>query len=189
MTLRWYIGCPKAGKTTLAKAHAAELAKLGRKRVVVVDAEGDRSFESLPPANECEELGNVLVTHPAAVFDVLNASEDELRELPRWIERTKNLVVLVDGAHAVLSSRAASADDWVRIQRVHRHAKLDVLCTTHHLGGDVPQLVQALAPDLFVFRTTSPAALAVFEREYGIPPGAILRLECGSFLRVRTGFV
>ena len=40
MTLRWYIGCPKAGKTTLAKAHAAELAKLGRKRVVVVDAEG-----------------------------------------------------------------------------------------------------------------------------------------------------
>jgi hypothetical protein len=189
VSVGWYIGCPGAGKTTLAKAHASTLAQRGRKRVVLVDAEGDERFSSLPPAADVSELVNVLTTHAAARFDVLNAADQELRALPQWIERCGSLVVLVDGAHAVLDSRSAAGDAWVRLQRVHRHANLDLLWTTHHLGGDVPQVVQACAPELYVFRTTSPAALATLEREYGLNPSEIRGLERGKFLRVRSGFV
>jgi hypothetical protein len=189
MSVGWYIGCPGAGKTTLAKAHAAALAQRGRKRLLLVDAEGDERFSSLPPAAELDELANVLVTHAAARFDVVHASDEALRDLPRWIENRGRFVVLVDGAHELLSARSASGDAWVRLQRVHRHAELDLLWTTHHLGGDVPQVVQACAPDLYVFRTTAPAALATLEREYGLNPSEVRSLERGNFLRVRSGFV
>jgi hypothetical protein len=188
MGVVWCIGCPGAGKTTLARSIAAQRARSTGRKLLVVDAEGDANFRALPMGSTVSELPKLLVEHNAVSFDAMNAGKQELRRLPTFIERAGKLVVLVDGAHAVLDAHSSAGDVWVRLQRVHRHAELELIWTTHHLGGDVPQVVQACAPELYVFRTTSPAALKTLEREFGLEASRVRGLERGKYIKVEMGF-
>jgi hypothetical protein len=185
----WCIGCPGAGKTTLARHLAFTAAVAQRRRILAIDCEGDASLRALPRAANVDELRELYARGNRAVtFDAMNATDEELAELARAVERAGSLVLLIDGAHVLLDAHSHAGDAWVRVQRVHRHARLDLVWTTHHLGGDVPQVVQACAPTLHVFRTTSPAALKVLEREYGLDPNLVRSLDVGNFVRVESGF-
>lgn len=186
--IAWLIGCPGAGKTTKARALALEWSTSTGKPLLAIDCEGDASMRALPRAATVGELAQLLARSRAVCFDAMSCHEAELGKLARFVERCGSLVLLIDGAHVVLDAHSSSGDAWVRLQRVHRHANLDLIWTTHHLGGDVPQVVQACAPDLYVFRTTSPAALKVLEREYALDPRTIRELPRGNFVRVETGF-
>jgi hypothetical protein len=188
MGIVWCIGCPGAGKTTLAKSIAAQRARQLNRKLVVVDAEGDAGFRSLPMASNVGELPKLLAAHNAVSFDAMSCGKQELRRLPTFLERAGKLVVLIDGAHAVLDAHSSAGDAWVRLQRVHRHAELELVWTTHHLGGDVPQVVQACAPELYVFRTTSPSALKTLEKEFGLEMSRVRTLERGVYIKVEMGF-
>jgi hypothetical protein len=187
--IAWYIGCPGAGKTTLALAHAAQRAVDRDVPLLVIDAEGDprttaKMRRCATPADWARELAEGWRLCSWSVSSLASTPDD-------WaaaIERRGSCVVLVDGAHALLTAHARAGDAWVRLQRVHRHRKLDLLLTTHHLGGDVPQVVQATAPELCVFRTTAPAALDVLERAWGLDRARIAALPRGRYVRVTTGF-
>jgi predicted transposase YbfD/YdcC len=184
----WCIGCPAAGKSTLARSIAARWARERGKKLLAIDCEGDSNFATLPRTAKVEELPALLVRNNAVAFDAMTCEKAELRKLARFVERAGNLVLLIDGAHALLDAHSSAGDAWVRVQRVHRHANLDLIWTTHHLGGDVPQVVQACAPEIFVFRTTSPSALKVLEREYGLDPSRVRELPQGKFAKVQLGF-
>ncbi len=188
MAVVWCIGCPGAGKTTLARSLAAEKARTTGRKLICIDAEGDANFRALPMARNVGELPKLLVAHNAVSFDAMSATKAELRRVPTFLERAGQLVVLIDGAHAVLDAHSSAGDAWVRLQRVHRHAELDLFWTTHHLGGDVPQVVQACAPEIYVFRTTSPAALKTLEREFGLDPAKVRALDRGRYIKVEMGF-
>ena len=188
MGVVWCIGCPGAGKSTLARAKAKAKCDELRRPLLVVNCEGDREFDALPSCSTVAELPALIVRNRAVCFDALKASKPELRKLAGFLERAGPRVVLIDGAHALLDAHSAAGDAWVRLQRVHRHAELELIWTTHHLGGDVPQVVQACAPELYVFRTTSPAALKALEAQFGLDPQKIRTLERGNFVKVELGF-
>lgn len=182
------IGCTGAGKSTKARALVAQLARETGRRVVVVDCEGDRAFASLPRASDVDALAAQLKRARVVAFDAERAGPRELDRLARFIRELGNLIVLVDGAWAALDCRTPAKDPWVALCRKHRHANLALVLTTHHLGSDVSQSLQSFGPDLFVFCTTSPAALDTLERQYGLDRKQIRALRQGSFVHVRQGF-
>lgn len=182
------IGCTGAGKSTKARAVVYDLVARTRKRLVVVDCEGDEAFASLPRARDVDELAAELKRNRAVAFAAIDASSAELERLARFLELAGNLVVLVDGAWSLVSSHAAADDPWLALCRKHRHRRLDLVLTTHHLGSDVSQSLQSFAPDLYVFCVTSPAALRSLERDYDLDPAKIRALPQGSFIHVRQGF-
>jgi hypothetical protein len=186
--IEWDIGCPGAGKTTHALAQAIQRAVVRGVPLIVVDGEGDPRVSIGRRCTRLDELDAELRGGARVATWGGDPSDPQTQQLAGAIERRGSVVLLVDGAHTLLSARSHTADAWVRLQRLHRHAQLDLYWTTHHLGGDVPQVVQACAPVLYVFRTTSPAALAVLQREYGLSSTVVAVLPRGHYLKVETGF-
>lgn len=189
MTSAWAFGVPGSGKTTLALARAAELAVLQNRPLLVIDAEGDpRTAIGRRASNPEQWLCDVRVGWRLHTWRALDAL-DQADAWAQAIERRGRVVVLLDGAHALLTAHAHAADPWVRLFRVQRHRELDLWLTSHHLGGDVPQVVQACAPTLYVFRVTSPAALHTLAREYRLDPARVAALPPGAYFRIASGFL
>lgn len=184
--VRWYVGVPRAGKTTLAAQHAAELSRLTGWPVLVIDSAGAAQLGGVPRArNLADAIEHVWQRRTHAAFTPDDAAEVDAAA--RAVLAAGRVVLLVDEAAFWINSRNANGP-LLRIMRAHRHAKVWALLTTQHLSADVPQSALSCAPELYVFRCTSPAVLDRLEREYGLERNRVANLGIGRYLRVETGF-
>jgi hypothetical protein len=94
---------------------------------------------------------------------------------------------MVDEAHTYLTSRKGKDGPLLNLMRAHRHAEANVLLTTQHLTGDIPQEALSCAPRLFVFRCTSPAVLERLKQE-GLDVERIAALPQGHWIEHYEGF-
>ncbi len=70
----------------------------------------------------------------------------------------------------------------LRLLRTYRHARATIVATTQHVGRDVGQPIQALAPIFRVFRLAAPSALEWAERELALRPEQVRALGTGEYL-------
>jgi hypothetical protein len=184
---RWYVGIPGAGKTTLARRHACELAAAERKPIVFVDSAGVANFEDVQHARSLKDLVRLVWIDGQHAAWIPSSSED-VEQLVGQVAARGSVVLLVDEAAFWLSSSRGRGGGLLRLMRAHRHARVHLLLTTQHLSGDVPQEALSCAPDLYVFRCTSPAVLDRLEREYGVNRREVSCLTRGEFLHLSTSF-
>ena len=181
----WYVGCPHSGKTTAASVHARWFREKFGVPVVVVDSEETEDFRGLDHCapRELPELvwkaKQSVAVKPGSVADV-----DAVAEAVR---AGKDVVLLVDEASLWLSNRRCS-EALLRVLRTTQHCRVRVLLTTQHFSGDIPQAALACAPDLYLFRTTSPRALDVLSRHFSIDAEQARTLEKHHYLAQRTSF-
>lgn len=72
--------------------------------------------------------------------------------------------------------------------RATQHVQTRLYLTTQHFTADIPQAALSCAPDLFVFRCTSPRVLEVLERNFGMDTEHVRRLPQFHYLQHRTSF-
>lgn len=185
--VRYYIGQPGSGKTTLAAAHAADLCGQTGWPVLVIDSAGVAQLDHVPRARSAPDaLDQVWNRRAHAAWTPSDVSEVE--NVCASILQRGRLIVLVDEAAYWISSRRSGAPSLLRLMRAHRHAQVFLLLTTQHFSADVPQEAVSCAPDLYVFACTSPAVLDRLERDYGLDRRTVASLPRGHFVHVETGF-
>lgn len=183
----WYVGIPKSGKTTLARAHAIEAARENRFPILVIDSEGVAQLEGFAHARSVEHAR-------AAVFERRLScayhpnDREEVWELLRSCRKPGRVNVLIDEAHLWLSAGSSSRDPMLQLMRSHRHARVRLFLTTQHLSGDVPQAAISCAPEVFVFRCTGQPTLDRMETQWGIRPEVARNLRQFHYLRHYEGF-
>jgi hypothetical protein len=184
---RWYVGIPGAGKTTLARRHACELSAAEKKPILFLDSAGVANFEDVQHARTLKDLAHLVWTRGEHAAWIPTSSE-EVEALVHLVAARGSIVLLVDEAAFWLSSSRGRGGGLLRLMRAHRHARVHLLLTTQHLSGDVPQEALSCAPDLYVFRCTSPVVLDRLEREYGVERRKVSCLTRGEFLHLSTSF-
>jgi hypothetical protein len=184
---RWYVGIPGAGKTTLARQHAAELSRAECKPILFLDSAGVSNFEDVPHARSVSELCQG-IWHRGEHTAYMPRTAEEVEEIVECVSEGGETVFLIDEAAFWLSSSRGRGGGLLRLMRAHRHACVHLLLTTQHLSGDVPQEALSCAPDLYVFRCTSPVVLDRLEREYGVDRRQVSCQTRGAFLHLTTSF-
>lgn len=180
--VRWYVGAPQTGKTTLALRHASQLVTERDVPLLVLDWGGVSNF-----------LDEYHVHTPAAAVEELYgakehtfytpASREDADELLAAVYEAGDSIVLIDEAHYQLG-RHATSKPLLRLMRAHAHRRVHVLLTTQHLTGDIPQEAFACSPLVHVFRTSARTALERLEDDYGLDPNQLRALETGAYIRV-----
>lgn len=117
----------------------------------------------------------------------LPSSFEEVDQLARACLDPGEVNVLVDEAHTWLTARRGVDGPLLKLMRAHRHAKVNILLTTQHLTGDIPQEALSCAPRLFVFRCSAPAVLERLKRE-GIDPERVQALPQFEYVEHYSGF-
>jgi hypothetical protein len=183
--VRWYVGIPGSGKTYLALAHLRELIESNGWPALVIDTAGVSNFASIPHARNVREAlswvwgaGNHAAIVPSDAMQV--------EQLVGACQGAGRVNLLVDEAAYWLSARS-SGTGLLRLMRAHRHARANVLLTTQHLTGDVPQEALSCAPRLYVFRCTAPAVLKRLTEE-GIDADRVSKLPAREYVEHFAGF-
>jgi len=179
------VGCPHSGKTTLASVHARLYSKQFRLRIVVLDTEETDDFSGLVHCRPRDLPRVVWTDGQAAAVKPRDLADVEL--VARAVRGGKNAVLLVDEASLWLSNRRCS-EELLRVLRTTQHCRSRVLLTTQHFSGDIPQAALACAPDLFLFRTTSPRAIETLSKHFDVNAGQVRNLPRYDYLHQRTTF-
>lgn len=185
--VRWYVGVPASGKTTLAAAQAAELVAATGWPVLAIDSAGVAQLGQVPHVTSVEAVLDHAWTRRQHVA-FIPRDEDQVTEIVQAVLARGRVILLVDEAAFWIDARKGSGSPLLRLMRAHRHARVFLLLTTQHFSGDVSQQALSCAPTLYVFRCTSPAVLDRLEREYGLDRRAIANLGQGQFIKVESGF-
>lgn len=185
--VRWFVGCPQSGKSTLARELASRLHRERRVPVIVLDAQSVHNFAELP---ECklEDVAATVWKHPRASVRVVPRDVDEVDRICRAVSAGGDVVLLVDEAHNWLSAQSGCSGELVRLMRTVQHARADLFLTTQHLTGDVHQGALSCTSELYVFRNTSPRVLQVLERDFGMDRAKIQALPQFKCFRKLLGF-
>lgn len=183
----WMVGCPQSGKTSLAK-HSARVAHLNRGwPVLIVDSAEVHNLADVP-LHSTEDAIEALWREPRGHARVVPRDIEEMDRLMRAVRAGKRVVVVVDEAHFWLSAQSGVSGELVKLMRATQHAQVDLILTTQHLTGDVPQSALSCTTDLYVFRCTAPRVLQTLDREYGLEREQVRNLPQFHFLHVSTGF-
>ena len=181
--VRWFVGVPNTGKTTLALHHAALLEREGYP-VLALDAEGAPLGKLARVSTLDAALERVWGDGRSCVYTP--ATQEHATAAARACHAGGRATLLVDGAHAWLTAHRQT-EPFVRLMRSYRHADVNVLATTHHLSGDVPQVVLSCAPELYVFRCVSRPVLKLLSDEYGLSADHVRGLGQGEFIYRHPG--
>ena len=99
------------------------------------------------------------------------------------------VVLFVDEFANYISARTAQDDaPLVRMMRSWRHVPANLLLTSQHLTGDVPQAVFSCAPRIFLFRSTALPVLKRLEEHFSLDRGKVRTLEQFEYLELYEGF-
>lgn len=180
----WIVGCPQSGKTTLARWEASRLSRERGWPVLVIDAASVHNLADVPSATVDEAI-SALWKEPRGSARIAPRSLEEVDRACRAVRAGKRVVLLVDEAHYFLSAQSGVSSELLRLMRATQHAQAEVLLTTHHLTGDVPQSALSCTSRLLVFRCTSPRVLRVLETEFGFPRQEVRELPQYHY-RVRS---
>ena len=183
----WIVGCPQSGKTTLAVSLAARLSRERRVPVLVVDSAEVHNLASVPRASIKEAI-RACWESPRGNARLVPRDLREMNRICSVVRAGGNIVLLVDEANFWLSAQSGVSGDLTRLMRATQHAQVDVILTTQHLTGDVPQVALSCTSALYVFRCTAPRVLQTLEREFGMDRAAIASLPQFSYIPQRIGF-
>ena len=111
----------------------------------------------------------------------------EVERVAEYAHELRRVVLLVDESSYYLHGGTRNSSALLRLIRAHRHAEAFLLFTTQHFSGDVPQAAFGGAPPVYVFQTTSPAALKRLRDDWGAPVELIRTLPVGRCVRLSTG--
>jgi hypothetical protein len=186
---RWFLGCPLAGKTLLASIQFEQ--KIAERRVpgIIIDSEGADNFARVRHARSVRELLDSCFNRGETLAYVPEDEDgSEVAEIANACRFPGGVVLFVDEAAHWLSPGCGARKPMMRLLRTCRHRGTDVYLTTQHLSGDVPAAALSLAPELFVFNTTSWPALERLEHQYRLDPAAIQALPALHYVHVVSGF-
>lgn len=186
-SVAWYVGCPGAGKTTLAREHLAELVAANGWPAFVVDSQGVAQLDDVPHAATLDEALRVAFGAGEHVAYIPRGPLD-FECIVRAALSAGRVNLLVDEAAFWITSHAGRTSPLMRLMRAHRHAPACLLLTTQHFSGDVSQQALSCAPRLYVFRCTSRAVLERLESDYGLDPAEVRALPRGKFFTLDSGF-
>lgn len=130
-----------------------------------------------------ELLRWMLETRTPRVAKVCPADRGELDAVAEVVRRRfkatgQGITLLIDE----IAAWGPPSPTVLRLLRTYRHARATVVATTQHIGRDVGQPIQALAPTFRVFRLAAPTALEWAERELGLDPERVRALGVGEYL-------
>ncbi len=182
----WYAGAPNTGKTTLALKHAHEIVIATRRPVMVLDSISAKNFREEYHEENVEELVE------GAWLDGVHTwytpkSREEVEQICDACYHAGNIVLIIDETANWLTAKSGIDTGLLRLMRSHRHCLVNVLLTTQHLSGDIPQAAFACDPDIYLFLTTAPAALKVIERDFGQDGEHVRHLRQGEHLFLPSG--
>lgn len=181
----WYVGAPASGKTTAAIAHGIADAEARGVPLVVVDTIGAANCARLELARDVRHLVELVWINGQSAR-IQPEGKASWAVLWRAIRAGGHVAVVVDEASIAFGEGGPA--ELLALLRQYRHVGVGVGLTTQHLSGDVPQAARALAPRWCVFRTTSPRALDVIERDLGLDRSRVQNLPRWQYLEVRSGF-
>jgi hypothetical protein len=184
----WYVGCPRAGKTFLAYQHVQRDHALTGWPILVVDSTEAGNFDRVSHALSAEEALIEILANKKREIAWTPRDPEDVDALARAIRAGGRMHVLVDEAAFWIGGPRGRGGALLRLLRAYRHARVSLHLTTQHFSGDVSAEALACAPQLFVFRTTSPAALDSIERNFGLPAAKVRALPERQCLRVDLGF-
>lgn len=183
---RWYVGCNKSGKTSLAKDHLKLLIRRNGWPALILDSQGVDQLADVRHARTMREaLEWVWGAGQHAAYVPKN--QEEVDALARACLDPGEVNLFVDEAHLWLRARKGADGPLVALIRGHRHAKANLLLTTQHYTADVPQEARSCAPRLHVFRCTGQAVLDELKK-LGVDPERAKSLEQNRFVTVYDGF-
>ena len=177
--LHAYLGEPRVGKTTRARADWLECARAHDLALLCIDSTGAKNLRDLEHAPDVASALSRLYTfrtEPVAVVPRTQADVDALL-----------LGAMEPGRVAVLFDEFgfwSVTDPVLRALRSWYHHDLALFLVAHSLGMDMGERVLSAAPSLRIFRTTAPATLRYLMRWKGLDPDAIEAQATGAFVRV-----
>jgi hypothetical protein len=182
-----YVGIPGSGKTEFALRRLWADCARTRRVGIILDLARVEQFKR-PGVARASSLAELERIAWAKGEHVVYTPEDEDLEVQRVAflarEVHGNANLLVDECAGHLGRKT----QLVKLLRQHRHARSCVHLTTQHFSGDVGQAALSTAPELFVFRTTAPAALEALEADFRLPRETVSRLEKFRYLHCVLGF-
>lgn len=187
--IAWYVGVPNSGKSTLARAHAIRAAKENRWPLLVIDTERVANFRELDHARSVASVVERLWKRRVSVAFTPNTTEEALAVFEA-VHKAGRVNMVIDEAPAWFDARRGGRirEVILRLMRSHRHSKVRLFLTAHHLTGDVPDAAISCSPELFVFRCTSARSLDRLEAHFGLDRERVRSLGQYVFLRVFEGF-
>lgn len=186
--MRWYVGVPMSGKSTLSLYHAAQLKRATGFPLLALDSQPAKQLAGVPHVATVDEAIASVWGRPRRSCAIIPQSLDEVDALCAAVSAGKDVVLLVDEAHRWLSAQSGSSAALLQVMRATQHARCHALLTTQHLTGDVPQAALSCAPQLYIFRCSGPRVLRTLQSEFGIPPRVAARLPQHEFIAHRLGF-
>ena len=170
-----YVGCPRMGKTTLAREHWMQAARDNDLRLLCIDSTGARNLADIEHAPDLESTLSRLYTFREAVART-PADQDELDALLKAVHTGGKVSILFDefGLWKLTPDVAKPLRTWY-------HPQLALFLTTQYMRRDFGQLVQACNPRIHLFRTDASAALDFFLKWRGIDPDTLRTLAVGKY--------
>lgn len=190
--VHWYIGIPRAGKTELARRHAAELSKESGWPVLVIDSNGVANFDGVPHVVTDRPAGEALAELVKALWKdgkhiaVQPPDAEFVDRLIRAAGAGRRVHILIDEARNWCSSRYISPA-LSRLMRATRHAQVTLQLTTQYFG-DINSEGTSCGPHLWIFRCTSPPVIDRLRTEYGLDPERVRALPQYEYIHHYEGF-
>jgi hypothetical protein len=184
-TVALFAGCPRSGKSTLArKLFEADIVSNGRPGLIL-DMERVDTFEDVPHADSAETVLRELYVHRRSVAYTPGSVEEAERAIA-GVFGGKGVNVLIDEPRSLCNARYLSPA-LNRAARLHRHAGLVIRLVTQRLG-DLHQDVLGVCETIYLFRLIAPADLDRAYREWGLDRERVGGIAQYEYVTHETGF-
>ncbi|HYF22605.1 MAG TPA: ATP-binding protein [Caulobacteraceae bacterium] len=185
------LGCPGSGKTTRARALAAEMTAVGA-ALIVVDTGRVEAFDDMYHARSLDELIDV-VWEDGDDIAFTPKDGEEFDRLCGAIYGGRNVVLLVDELYNVVPSVRSIPENFQRCLRERRRVLAGAVVTSQ-LYRDCGRAMKGLVTHILVGRMTAPEDQADLKADYGLEPERVGQLPParenpdGAFIPLKVGF-